>query len=572
MFFLNQPVIQEFIKQEQVHRDIRILNPTITYLDPDKLLAKVKMLTYKDGPETSRRRSTEFSLQEFRDVLKSTGEGKKMSELTSEQRDLQRQVIHEFLKYRQLADHSLQEQLGFLTANMPRVNDVAIDTKNKRVIKAKNTSSLGLMKALEGKTFHSQILDYLNKAKDAKNEVTPITGHPALDNIVKTFADPEKRIKDDTRSEVTGKAVMSFIDYAIQVKATNPLNKYIKKVLVDAPTAAATQLAEVRKSMKGDLKDLFDNILGSLQPNFKINSRDVKNVNLVKRPISGVEADMLTEAFRTIRDNPNTNDLYKNLITASFLQSGTGNNRGSYHQYLPNEDVIKFMKPVIDRVLGDQMQSFNSTNAFYRNNYDSDDIVPGARMRTDPEHGYKYYDYYQHSGLDKLKEKITNAPKFLSLHSVYDAGRLNYPVIKAKETGINSKTGKMYTQAEKDIMAAMGDYSFRKVRLFQQVLDANGNKLETALDKEGNPSYLYKQINAWGDGSNAQEYYEQAQPSILDKHEKITELSDAEIRSAMGKGNEVAKVATLAEIKKEPVQPVSIKKENNKPENKPKPC
>ncbi len=64
----------------------------------------------------------------------------------------------------------------------------------------------------------------------------------------------------------------------------------------------------------------------------------------------------------------------------------------------------------------------------------------------------------------------------------------------------------------------------------------DGEPVVTGKDDKGK-SYLYKQINAWGDGNRAQEYYDIPQSSVLAMHEKVTEVPDAELIKKYGIGS-----------------------------------
>lgn len=520
--FLNQPIIQEYIRQEGIYRDVKMLNPSLTYKNAEDLAALARTFIGKGQGIARKTRVTPFTHEELREALKSEGLGK---ELTTTQKELQSQVLTEFLKYYDMANKQLlKEQSSFLTANLSRVSETVIANRNKRVESVRN-SDMGITKALEGKTFHSDILKYLTDAGNAKAMVTPVSAHPTLQQVMKEATDTKKFLNDQKRADFFHKGLLSFIDYSAQVKGSSKLNQFIKSVLLDKNNVA-NQLLSIRSQMKGDMKDLFDTVLSGLQPSIGISSKGVKGVQLTRKPLSGIEADMLTEAFRVLRDNPVTNELYKQLVTSSFLQTGVQNSRTSYHQYIPNEDIIKFMKPVIDRVLNDPMQSFNDTMSFYRNMWSDTDVVPMARQRSqDAPDGrtYKYYDYYKVPGMEG-----PNDPKFLALHNLYDAKNLNYPVIQVRVDAVNPETGNLYTQAEKDFMAATGDYSFKQVQLFQKVLDSQGEPLQVGKDNKGE-TYLYKQINAWGDGNKLQEHYEDIKPSVLDKHQKVNELPDSEL-------------------------------------------
>ena len=73
------------------------------------------------------------------------------------------------------------------------------------------------------------------------------------------------------------------------------------------------------------------------------------------------------------------------MFTAAFLQYGFRPVKGSYFHYLPAEDVAEFMSPIIQKAIDGTMDeiamNYDNTNAFYRNNFYDNDIVPKMRLQ-----------------------------------------------------------------------------------------------------------------------------------------------------------------------------------------------
>ncbi len=503
--FLNQPIIQEFIKQEGIYRDVRLLNTALG----KKYQADFEAMARKNlGIMVKKtQRDTNFTIDEMKEVLVATG---KKQPLTAKQKEMQSQVLDEFIKYRELADvQMVKNQVAFLTANMPRIHDAAIVNKSERVDKAMD-STIPVMDKLNNKTFHSDILKMLTNTMRAKGLITPISAHPALRGIMEVATDTRKFLTDEARYKFFQEGVTSLLNYSSQVMGNTKINKFIKPLLITDETSVAKKLMSAKRQAKGDMKRVFDVVLSTLQPDIPLDNTQPKNVKLTRKPATGVEADMITEAFRALRDNPTTNNLYKELVVQSFLQNGNKAAFGSYHSYIPAEDTIKYMKPIIDRVLSEPVEAFEENKVMYRNNWNNTDIVP-LKPKTDDGVGNMSNRTYEPEQLSEYKNT-----KFMTLHTLYDGNRINYPVIQVRDYSKNSA----------------GELQMH-VKLFQKVLGPDGEPVVTGKDDKGK-SYLYKQINAWGDGNRAQEYYDILQSSVLAMHEKVTEVPDSELSKKFG--------------------------------------
>jgi len=63
-------------------------------------------------------------------------------------------------------------------------------------------------------------------------------------------------------------------------------------------------------------------------------------------------------------------------------------------------------------------------------------------------------------------------------------------------------------------MRKEGDFSFIRKGLFRKVMVGNDPLVHP--DRKGNPQYIYKMINAWGDSFRANEFYNSARKSVVE--------------------------------------------------------
>lgn len=527
--FINQPIIQEYVKQEQIQKTVRGLNPDINYRFADKLKSDTMMLTYtgvdnygKSIEEPTPARDKFITMEELDKGLIETGKGKKINEMSPKDRLFQRQVLNEFLKYKLMGEHSLKDQMALKWDNLKSVNDNDIKIKNARVEHATSGSMVMSSDNILKNTFQGTVKDAANVGRDIVQSVLPLSEDVALAPIYDQFTDMRKRLSNDKRADVMLRAVHSYIDYLVQVKnrlGGVELNKRLGELLL-GPDSTAKRLSQKKKELKGDIKSTFNNVLANLSPSSKgTNAADIKNIALYKKPTTGLEKDLFTEALQELGNNPNTESLYQRIVLTSALQTGSRPGIGSFNELIPHADYLKYTDQVLKTANIADAENFNKTKGFYRNNWREDIVVPKVTPRID-KFGTRYVPYYDTTGNailenivpQRAKEQGMEFPKLLKVGS--QSNNAKYPVVKVwekpKETG--------------------GDW---KIKLFEQVKNADGTPYTVG---EGDfTNYLYKQINAWGDGTKMQEYYDVPQPSQLYRHYKVMELSDEQIRLVLDK-------------------------------------
>lgn len=536
-YFINQPAIQEYIKQDTINKAVRGLDTDREFKFKDDI---INLVNQKFSGGADEKEPTEFTFDQLQEALKKEGKG---NLFTDSDNAFQRKVLREFLKYNTYANHSLQEQMGVMYGNMKSPTDKDMIIKNAHTERAIKSSAIRSTEKILDNTFQGTVRKKINDMVRAMKTIIRITDHPALKGIHETFSNPEMRLKSDDKTAILDRADISLMDYAVQNyirKEGKSLNKFISELLVDTNTSVATILDQNRKDLKGDIRTLLVDTLADLQTSLK--SGNLRNIKLFKKSTTAFESDNFTESLRELRDNPQTSDLYNKILTLGFLQSGIRDSMNAFNKYIPHEDYVKYMKPAIDKLMSNYTGGFEDTMGFYRNNWYDKNTVPRAKKR--------YFEIAA-GAKDTIQGK---APEILKVHRKSNNRR--FDVVKTIDIGTNPITGKKYTDTEISEMKRKGNNSFWTTKLYQKVYDPN-----TGMELMKGDDYLYKQINAWGDGTNLQEYYEKGQPSVLDIHDKVTELEDYQITDIVNHGKSI------------PVPEMNtLKEENLKTENKPVRC
>ena len=110
------------------------------------------------------------------------------------------------------------------------------------------------------------------------------------------------------------------------------------------------------------------------------------------------------------------------------------------------------------------------------------------------------------------------------------------------------KSNKPYAQEKlirekKAQMRKAGDYSYINKGLFRRVADNYGTPLETK-DQKGNPYFVYKAINAWGDSFRANEFWATDHKSVLENG--FMKVEDVDNNVIISKFLDGSKVKTSA--------------------------
>jgi hypothetical protein len=204
------------------------------------------------------------------------------------------------------------------------------------------------------------------------------------------------------------------------------------------------------------------------------------------------------------------------------LQSGLSKSPISFTNLLPYDDFEEVYNKTLsnlDKMPG--LDNFYKLGVFQRNNWNNDDIVPYRKAKFKQN---KSGDWFYSNALnikDQTIEDATNLgriPQLMKLSSLARDANKDY-LVYSWEVG---------NKEEKANMRKRGDYSYIKKELFKKVY--NGTTPLTTKNFYGTDTYVYKQINAWGDGMKANEFYDVSKVSVIPNgFEESMEVEDADI-------------------------------------------
>lgn len=532
-YFMNQPIIRDYLNTLENSGLTWLFNSDIykeiskKYPIDKKLMANMKTIP-DDATLKAYIPKTSFS------KVEST---------------LQRYILKEFLKYAKLAEQSfiITQATNYDTATF---NDpFLIFRKEEQFNSAKNTVIAAVngdgqvvpaVEALLDNSFLGVLSNRIGKVRDAYSNFLK-ADQPTIRGIVQNVLKEHIRMNERDFLKTAQKIVADLFDWSVQVD--KGLNKELKRILLsDTTNTAGVMNSVITKIKNTDKHPLANNyIIKILEMQFSDtnNSNKPNNLKLANKDNKIYDQNQIIYAFQQLKDylqSEGRGHLYSDIVKAAILQSGTSNSPISFTQLLPYDDFIEFYNSTLANLTSSSnfnVNDFKDLGVFQRNNWFNDDIVPHRKpiWRTDyqtgesyPDNGMEFYDY------PKVKEaQGQNKMSTLYRLNTLARGASNDFVVMVWDDYSMSNDEKIQRKKQ-------GDYSFIKRALFKKVYISEGNPLQVISDgRRGVPQYVYKMVNAWGDGYRANEFYDSPTKSLINNgYEKVdVETADSDIISAI---------------------------------------
>ena len=525
-YFMNQPIIREYLRT--------IESAGYTWLFMDKYVENVKENYKPTYPMVAPTKIP--SENELWETV-----GKTAENMSNDERVTQQMMLDEFLKYAKMAEHLFHITQGsnFDTASF---NDpYLVFKKFKQLEKASNTI-ISDVNSIMSNSFIGALGINIQKVRNALAEILT-SDRTRVRDIVENVLTPYINLSDDDFIKLSRKAVNDLFDYAVQTD--QGLNNYIKDILIEDGGVSQEVLDFVNVVKNNPNHPLHNNyIIDIIQvvPSKKAENTGVNNIKVRGLGNKIYDQNNIIYAFRELRDRlKGKSDLYNRLLKLAILQNGLSSSVLSFTSVLPFEDFEKIYNKTLSKLESlPNLRNFVKLNVFQRNNWNNDDIVPhqAAVLITSKKSGDKFYNPPMEF-LDKKVKKAIKEGKIPQVMTVRALSReatkdhLVYTWEKRKEL-ITPDWKKKYPKPNnisdyqyewwliKQIKADMrksGDYSYINKGLFEKVRNNFGTPLMTfytSSEGERVDQYIYKAINAWGDGYRANEFYDVDKPSVID--------------------------------------------------------
>ncbi len=434
-------------------------------------------------------------------------------DLKAEEKAYQIALLKEYFKYKLFADHLLANQLADYS-NMSNASREAVYMKEKAFEGTKNNVWGEASKMAENNFIKTRRSTLTEGAEMLKGLYAKTTGY--IKPLWDAFNRKGISMSPDDIVAVMKKANTSFIDYLTQVfyqpLGDKSLNQYIRAYfLTDNFVNSLYRAKEDNEERKGTSS--YNYALSLVRVEKGTTSADTRVISLSTKPNDVEQMNMLTSSFEELKQTRPA--LYNNIVTMLHLQSGTTDTRLGFNKFIPVEDYKVAIKAGIDALKTNSvlLNKFVETNQFYKNNWADDKIVPtlGGYLKVPVTLGEHITKSTDGIAIQEGKYGSSN-PAVKVMRDIDPSTRKPYPPQLKKNFEKNNITIKSAPE------------------LYRRLEDEDGNPIKfLSKDKKTGKdvvTYVFKQINALGDGSNLQEYYTDNRPSVRNLHFKVDEINN----------------------------------------------
>jgi len=487
-YFMNQPIIRDYLQAVE--------NEGYSWLFIDDIAADMLRKYNGDG--------TKFAtLPSEEDLKKSVGK----KEFTPTENAMQQFILREFFKYAKMGEQSfiLTQGVNFDTANF---NDPFLVFKKAEQLEKARGTIISSADGLLNNSFLGKLRLAIINARNAISKLLK-ADQGAVREVLQDVLRPYVGMNDRDFVKTSQRAVAALFDFSIQ---TEGLNREIESVLLGNENVAR-QMTEFIDTINDTHPLAGNHVIKLLRADFADNNKkNVNNLYLKNKDNKLYDQNQLIYAFKELKEYLKGQDkaeLYDRLVNLAVLQSGLNESRISFTSVLPYEDIRRIYNDILFGLEGNtKLTVFRDINAFERNYWNFDDIVPHKKAKGKMNYFTNQYEYNNNMKFgpgidDAIKEGML--PKMVKISNLSKEAKSNVIVYSWEE---------IPTGMSKSEMIKAGDYSFIKKGLFKKVVLKDGKNF-TIPGYKGGFNYVYQAINAWGDGVNANEFYDTPQKSKI---------------------------------------------------------
>lgn len=516
-YFMNQPIIRDYLR--------KIENSGYSWLFIEDYVKELKASEKYEVSEYYNFKK--FTTIPSNNKLLQTLGAKKLS--NQDDRAEQQFMLDEFLKYAKMASQMFTVTQGsnFDTATF---NDpYLVFKKEQQLIKAQNTIIASVdekgkiipgVDAILKNSFLGVMANRLQNVRNAYAQILKSDNKSVRDVIEKVLT-PYTDLSDGDFIKVAQKAVADLFDWAVQID--KKYNNQITEILLSDKNAAG-EISKFVNKVRGNKKHkLYNNQAIKLLENLPSAVKGgVNNVKIKNKTNKVYDQNEIINGFREIKTFLGDDPLYGKIVRLAVLQSGLSKSPISFTSLLPYEDFEDVYNKTLSTLEKmSNLDDFYKLGVFQRNNWNNDDIVPYRKAQLKQSSTGSWFYSNALNMKDKTIEEAINLgriPQLMKLSSLARNANRDY-IVYSWEVG---------NKQEKAEMRKRGDYSYIKKALFQKVYD--GVEPLSIPNFYGTPTYVYKQINAWGDGMKANEFYNVSKKSVIPNgFEEAVEVQDADI-------------------------------------------
>lgn len=491
-YFMNQPIIRDYLRAVE--------NAGYSWLFIDDIVDQVS--SSEKYKVDKKKVDGVSSIPSAASLLETVGK-KNLSEIEKANQVF---MLNEFLKYAKMGQQmfNLTQGSNFDTATF---NDPFLVFKKGEQLKV---AQRGLIASVDDLLDNSFIGDLYGNILEIREALAQVLGsdQPNVRRVIEKTLMDQLDNSDRDFVKIAQKAVNDLFDWAVQVDRginSNLINTFING---DGNVSSPRKVLEFVEKVKADPNHpLYNNQVIKLI-DVKLSETDggIDNVSIKNKDNKVYDQNNIIYAFEEIKEymKGTGEDIYKELVKLAVVQSGLTNSPISYTQLIPYEDFKKAYNKTLSKINNlENLDDFYKLNVFARNNWNNDDVVPTrVGKKSENAEGILVYKNLQFSGAIKQAMVSGKIPQLLKLGS------------KAREANKDSLTFRWGTNKA----------------LFTKVKDETGEPLTITMNIRGEvvTQYVYKMINAWGDGYKVNEFYPGSRPSVFDNGYNKVEYTQEE--------------------------------------------
>ena len=498
-FFMNQPIILDYLQE--------IENAGYSYLFIDSFVEAAQE-KYKTSTPLPNQLPSTIKL----------GELVGAKEFTPEDKAVQQVALTEFLKYAKMSEQLLYVTQGTNYDTASLGDPFLVFKKSEQLERAKKSIISSADFLLEN-SFIRKTVDRVEKMRSALGDTIFLSDRGKVRQVLEDVLSPYTLTTNDRDFlKISRKAVNDFFDWAVQL--TDERNQFLKLILLSDDNAP-TQITNLKNDIAQDpTHPLYDNHIIGKKGILVLKSSDrpgrANNLSIDNKDNKIYDQDQIIYSFREMRNYfISIGDLktYKKIVAVSILQSGLSVTPYSFTSLLPYEDFQDVYGDVINSLeerTDIDLMDYYKLNVLQRNNWSDNTIVPHEKARGGiSASGRWYYNMPMVSFKDTIKTAIANGqiPQLIKL-STRSRATQSDAIVYTWEANLSKK--------EKQEMRKIRDYSFIKRGLFVKVYNDDLKTDPVVLREKQYENFVYKMVNAWGDGFRANEFYDTERPSVFD--------------------------------------------------------
>jgi len=498
-FFMNQPIILDYLQE--------IENAGYSYLFIDSFVEAAQE-KYKTSTPLPNQLPSTIKL----------GELVGAKEFTPEDKAVQQVALTEFLKYAKMSEQLLYVTQGTNYDTASLGDPFLVFKKSEQLERAKKSIISSADFLLEN-SFIRKTVDRVEKMRSALGDTIFLSDRGKVRQVLEDVLSPYTLTTNDRDFlKISRKAINDFFDWAVQL--TDERNQFLKLILLSDDNAP-TQITNLKNDIAQDpTHPLYDNHIVGKKGILVLKSSDrpgrANNLSIDNKDNKIYDQDQIIYSFREMRNYfISIGDLktYKKIVAVSILQSGLSVTPYSFTSLLPYEDFQDVYGDVINSLeerTDIDLMDYYKLNVLQRNNWSDNTIVPHEKARGGiSASGRWYYNMPMVSFKDTIKTAIANGqiPQLIKL-STRSRATQSDAIVYTWEANLSKK--------EKQEMRKIRDYSFIKRGLFVKVYNDDLKTDPVVLREKQYENFVYKMVNAWGDGFRANEFYDTERPSVFD--------------------------------------------------------